>query len=314
MSMPRSSFPTKLRNLTLPIILGLILTTAVQQVSAADPPLRPDAASFAVKSVKDVVYYEGPDADPVKHKLDLYLPRGGKDFPVIFFVHGGAWVQGDKSFLGVYGDLASFYARRGVGVVVTNYRLSPKVRHPEHIRDVARAFAWTHQHIKEYGGRPDEIFVCGHSAGAHLAALLTTDPKYLKSHDLGFSDVRGVIGVCGPYDLTVLPKKLNRAVFGDGPDAAREASPVHCVRAGSPPFLLLCAGKDLEGCGKNIADAFADAVHAKGGQAEVVEIASSSHNSILVGAASSDDPVSAAIFRFLNANRAKPDRPSTRDK
>src|SRR4051812_38375083 len=74
-----------------------------------------------VSTVKNVAYYEGPDQHKVKHRLDLYLPRGVKDFPVLFFVHGGAWVHGDKDFLGMYSLFAHNYAKAGVGVVVTNY-------------------------------------------------------------------------------------------------------------------------------------------------------------------------------------------------
>lgn len=74
---------------------------------------------FSVRAIKDLAYYEGKDADPVKHKLDLYLPRDHKGFPVVLFVHGGAWQRGDKgSHLGIYRGLATFLARHGIGVVV----------------------------------------------------------------------------------------------------------------------------------------------------------------------------------------------------
>src|SRR4051812_30722113 len=84
----------------------------------------------AVKTIKDVAYYEGPDAHKSKLKLDLFLPEGKKDFPVVLFVHGGAWLHGDKSFMGFYSALGASLARQGIGCVVTNYRLSPAVKHP----------------------------------------------------------------------------------------------------------------------------------------------------------------------------------------
>src|SRR5262249_37999874 len=160
--------------------------------------------------VKDLAYYDGPGADKIKHRLDLFLPRGRKDFPVLFFVHGGAWLRGDKGFLGIYSALGTFFARHGVGVAVTNYRLSPAVKHPEHVKDVARAFAWTVRNIARYGGRPDQVFVCGHSAGAHLVALLVTDESYLKQEGLTAQAVRGAIPLSGIYRL---PEKLLPAVF-----------------------------------------------------------------------------------------------------
>src|SRR5437016_9492663 len=103
---------------------------------------------FEVHKVLDVPYYQGADADP-KHKLDLYLPKDQKDFPVLFFVHGGAWKSGDRK---IYGRLGEMFARNGIGTVIPSYRLSPKVVHPAHIQDVAEAFAWTVKNINTYGG------------------------------------------------------------------------------------------------------------------------------------------------------------------
>src|SRR5437016_798438 len=140
-------------------LLTSCVTAALLVASGA--PVRAEqpspAKTFEVQAVRDVPYYDGEDADKTKHKLDLYLPKGQKDFPVLFFVHGGAWRTGDKNYFGFYAGLGKFYARRGIGTVVTNYRLSPKVKHPEHIKDVARAFAWTVKNISKYGGRPDAI-------------------------------------------------------------------------------------------------------------------------------------------------------------
>ena len=103
---------------------------------------------FEVEKVGNVAYYEGSDADPVRHKLDFYYPKGPKDYPVLFFVHGGAWRSGSKE---LYGGLGKVFAKNGIGVVVINYRLSPKVQHPAHVEDVARAFAWTHKNVGKYG-------------------------------------------------------------------------------------------------------------------------------------------------------------------
>ncbi len=151
------------------------------------------------------------EADQKKHKLDLYLPKGKTDFPVVMFVHGGGWVFGDKNFFGVYEGVGKMFARHGVGAVVTNYRLSPAVQHPEHIKDVARAFAWTHKHIADYGGRPDELFLCGHSAGGHLISLLATDESYLKAEGLSLKDVKGVMPISGVY---AIPDNMFNEAFG----------------------------------------------------------------------------------------------------
>ncbi|HKI31232.1 MAG TPA: alpha/beta hydrolase fold domain-containing protein, partial [Gemmataceae bacterium] len=156
--------------------------------------------NFEVKEVKDIAYYEGDDADPKKHKLDLFLPKGQKDFPVLIFVHGGAWVFGDRK---MYGSLGNTFAKNGIGTVVISYRLTPQVQHPGHIEDVARAFAWTHENIGKYGGKADQIFVSGQSAGGHLTALLATNETYLKAHKLSLKDIKGAIPISGVY--TIVP-------------------------------------------------------------------------------------------------------------
>jgi len=170
-------------------------------MARAEEKTAPSAQTFDVKDVRDIAYYEGTDADKVKHRLDLYLPKDHKDFPVVMFVHGGAWMHGDKNFFGVYSALGKMFARNGTGAVIINYRLSPGVKHPEHIKDVARAFAWTQKNIEKYGGRADEIFISGHSAGGHLVALLASDETYLNAEGLTFKNIKGVMPLSGVYAL-----------------------------------------------------------------------------------------------------------------
>src|SRR5262245_12309842 len=117
---------------------------------------------FEVESVKNLAYRSDKDADPIKHKLDLYVPKGVKGFPILFFVHGGAWKSGNKE---IYTRLGEGFAGDGIGTVVINYRLSPKVQHPAHIEDVASAHAWVCANIEKYGGRKERLLACGHSAG-----------------------------------------------------------------------------------------------------------------------------------------------------
>src|SRR5262245_41011172 len=101
----------------LPATLLLSVTVCLlgSTVRAGEPK---PAATYEVETVADIPYYQGKDAHPVKHKLDLYLPKGKKDFPVLFFVHGGAWSIGDKSHFGLYSSIGRCFARQGIGVVV----------------------------------------------------------------------------------------------------------------------------------------------------------------------------------------------------
>jgi acetyl esterase/lipase len=264
----------------------------------------PRDRTLEVETIKDVAYYDGADAHPVKHKLDLYIPKGQKDFPVLLFVHGGSWRHGDKNGqLGTYSNIGSFYARHGIGTVVINYRLSPQVKHPEHIKDVARAFAWTHKNIGKYGGKADQVFVCGHSAGAHLVSLLVTDNTYLKMAGLGVEDVRGVIAMSGVYDLG---EKLFPSVFGTDSEVRRKASPIRQVKAGLPPFLILYADDDFPGCGREPSAAFARALKEKSNKVETMEITDSNHYKMVLSAAVEGEAVPRAVLKFIDRAKATP--------
>jgi acetyl esterase/lipase len=253
--------------------------------------------NFDVRVVSDVKYYDGSDADPVKHKLDLYLPVGQKDFPVLFFVHGGAWRSGDKKYiLDVYGNIGRAFARNGIGTVVTNYRLSPKVQHPTHIQDVAKAFAWTHKHIAEYGGRPDQIFVCGHSAGGHLVALLATDEEYLKAEKLSLGAIKGAIPVSGVYRIP--PGKLFSSAFTDKDEIRQQASPQTHVHGQHPPFLVLYADKDFPTCDKMSED-FCKALQKCKCDACSQEIKERDHLSIVIRIGNEEDPATQSMFEFI---------------
>jgi acetyl esterase/lipase len=193
---------------------------------------RPSSSDvFEVQQVLGVTYFEGAPADAYRHRLDLFLPKGLKNYPVVMLVHGGAWIMGDNRSCGLYSAVGECLARQGIGVVLPNYRLSPEVQHPEHIKDIARAFAWTHAHIGEYGGNPADLFVAGHSAGAHLVALLATDERYLQAEGLCGADIRGVIGLSGVYDIPPL---------------------THCVTIGGPTAVIMHLDQILPlrcGCG-----------------------------------------------------------------
>jgi len=248
---------------------------------------------FEVESVPDVAYYEGPDADPRKHKLDLYLPKGQKDFPVLFFIHGGAWSTGDRKLYGMFGNT---FARNGIGTVVISYRLSPNVQHPAHVQDVARAFAWTHKNIAKYGGRPDQIFVTGQSAGGHLAALLATNESYLRAEGLSPQDIHGVIPISGVY---LFRAGRPERIVGQGQEAADSASPLKQVTGQEPPFLILYADRDFPGCAA-MSQELCNELRAKQVEAEVKQIPDRNHISIIVRLMLSDsDSAAQELLKFV---------------
>jgi len=257
------------------------------------PQRKSQATKFEVKTVSNIAYYDGEGADEKKHTLDLYLPAGAEKFPVLMFIHGGGWHMGDKGNRKP-SSLGRKLAARGVGAAVINYRLSPAVTHPEHIKDCARALAWVRENIPQYGGDPTRIFVSGQSAGGHLAALLATNEKYLKEVGLSTRNIAGVIAISGVY----LVKGNLFGAFGDDPEAYRDASPMEHVRAGLPPFLIIYAERDPLSI-RALSRAFANKLDLMGDSVRLVEIPDRNHFTILSGVGAENDAVTDIILDFV---------------
>jgi acetyl esterase/lipase len=271
------------------LLLSLVICFLAGQAWAGDAK----AAPFEVEVVKGIAYREGEGADPIRNQLDLYLPQGQKNFPVLLFVHGGTWKSGNKD---LYAGLGKLYAKNGVGTVIINYRLSPKVQHPAHIQDVARAFAWIHQNIATFGGDPSNIFISGHSAGGHLVSLLSTNESYLKAENLGFNNIKGTIALSGVHIL--IPNAVFKSIFTDDKEVVKSASPIEHVKGKHPPFLLIYADKDLPTLNfqsEQMCNKLTDCQC----EARTVKIADRTHISIITSMVNEADPANQEIFEFL---------------
>jgi acetyl esterase/lipase len=189
-------------------LLGLCGTwfAPFRKVSAREPGT---PRIYDVESFRNLAYFDGPGADYLRHRCDVFAPKGCQNCPVVVLVHGGVWTIGDKSCIGLYSAVGKFLARNGIVAVLPNYRLWPWVKHPEHVKDVARAFSWTVKHCGNYGGSADNIFLVGHSAGGHLVALLATDETYLKAEGLSRANIRGVMPICGVYRIPEIHVRLD---------------------------------------------------------------------------------------------------------
>ena len=209
----------------------------------------------------DLAYYAGADADE-KHQLNLVLPENGEARATVLWIHGGAWAAGGRER---EMTLAQGLADQGIAVAVMSYRLSPGrwmserlpdtgVQHPEHIRDVARAFAWLHANAADYGLDPDAIFVSGYSAGGHLSALLAMDERYLVAEGLSADDVRGSIPVAGTYDIENYYELIREGLGEDvavnhvlgvfGPrEGHAAASPASYLEGYDTPTLIISEGE-----------------------------------------------------------------------
>jgi acetyl esterase/lipase len=237
-----------------------------------------------------------------RQRLDVYPQAGLAAAPMLLFVHGGAWGTGDKRDVYALPD----YARRhGVLLASAGYRLG--IGAEGAAQDVAAAAAWLLAGGARWGGDPARLFVAGHSAGGHLAALAAIDPRYLSAHGRTGADLAGVIGLDGAgYDAArelpgmarVMPASelaLWRRAFGD---RAAALSPTRLVRPerAYPPFLLVYT--DHPG-GRLGCVGLAGALRAAGGRAAVVEAPDRTHDGLLVRFGLAGDPYGELAARFI---------------
>jgi acetyl esterase/lipase len=195
-----------------------------------------------VRWYREINYAGDESTNAAKQVLDLYLPNDDswlQGRPLLIWVHGGGWIMGDKDdAMGMYGRYCRKLAEHGIAAANVSYRLSPEVKHPGHIEDIARATAWLVEHANALGYDPAHIFVSGHSAGGHLAALLAVDDRWLTAVNVDPDAIIGAIPSSGVYDLK--PMFEGRVAFGGAfpPGTAEDASPISHVDAADPPFLL----------------------------------------------------------------------------
>jgi len=189
------------------------------------------------KIVYGTVY--GPEA---WQRLDIYIPRerGDRRLPVVVFFYGGRWTTGKKEYYRFAGDA---FAKQGYIAVIPDYSKYPRVHFPAFVEDGAKAMAWVYDHTADYGGNPDRIFVAGHSAGAHIGALLSANPAYLTRQGKERSAVvRGFAGLAGPYAFTPDEPDL-QDIFGP-PERYPAMQVTTFIDGTQPPMLLLYGDAD----------------------------------------------------------------------
>ena len=172
--------------------------------------------------------------------MDVYRPRQATStrVPVVVFFYGGSWKRGERA---QYQFVGQRLADNGVLAVIADYRTHPQAMFPAFMDDAARAVRRVHDGAAGWGGDPDRVFIAGHSAGAQIAALLATDPRYLQAHGMKPRQLAGVIGLSGPYDFEVTGDLV--AVFGT-PALWPQAQAVNFASGDEPPFLLMHGTRD----------------------------------------------------------------------
>jgi len=221
----------------------LLLALTVVGCSGTPVTTPPSPAPAPSEPAYATINYLG-DAEP-RHELDLFVPKGAKDPPMLLFIHGGAWLNGDKNDFHKFGVV---WEEQGYAVALVDYRLSSSgnVKHPMHIQDVVAAYKWLVANAGKYGYRADRIFIVGHSAGAHIAASLATGDyiKDVKPSPIAF------VGLEGIYDIPNLNAKWPRyrswfltKAFGDAKNWPA-ASPTRLKPVIASPWLVIHSNQD----------------------------------------------------------------------
>lgn len=232
------------------------------------------ALDFLIR--EDGVSFEGAIAyGPLpRHRLDVFTPLARADGPIVLFLYGGGWTSGDR---GTYEFVGTALASRGITTVIADYRLHPEVLYPAFVEDAALAYGWVDRHLARVDAAARPVFLMGHSAGAHIAALLAVDDRRLAAGAPGAARPAGLIGLAGPYAFDPTTWKTTAAIFAPAAEAADRARPIAFVGARRPiPALLLHGRLDRTVMLQNTRD-FTAALVAAGGEARAIEYAGIGH-------------------------------------
>ena len=173
-----------------------------------------------------------------RQKLDIHIPtKIKKNADVLIFYYGGRWQYGNKE---LYRFVADAFTSKGIVTVIPDYRVYPEADWPDFIQDGADAYAWTYANIEKYGGKPGRIFVMGHSAGAHISAMVALNEDLL---DPVVKRPCGFIGLAGPYDFLPIDQDDIKQVFGTASNLDL-TQPINFVGVDEPAMLLLHGSSD----------------------------------------------------------------------
>ena len=196
---------------------------------------------------KNITYLEA-SGRKAEQKLNVFAPHHHQPLkPVLIYLYGGNWTSGHRSLYNFFG---SRWARKGVVTVVVDYPKSPDAQYFEMATDVAKATKWVKENIQRYGGDPDQIFISGHSAGGHLAALVSTDNQFFAQQNLT-SPLKGTILIdAAGLDMYGYLKEVDHGpqgsylnIFSNKPQTWKAASPLYQLRPGIKPMLIYQGGR-----------------------------------------------------------------------
>lgn len=202
-----------------------------------------------VTKYMDIVYMEEGHLEGLPEKrLNIFAPRNTSyTYPVLLFIHGGSWRSGKKE---LYSRLGSRFARRNVVMVIMDYPLAPEYKVNDMALAAARGTQWVFENIANYGGDPEQIYVSGHSAGGHLAGLISVRDEYFDTLRMS-NPIAGAV-LIDPAGLDMYsylveannpPGTSHRRAFTDDPQVWKDTSPIYYLHDGMPPMMIMVGGK-----------------------------------------------------------------------
>ena len=257
----------------------LIVAALFPMLSACVSSLNHLATGHDLTVAHDVKY--GSDA---RQGMDVYTlrnaePHAGKGRPMVVFLYGGSWQEGNKES---YAFVAAALTRHGYVTFVPDYRVYPQARYPDFVDDAAHAVAYARAHAAQYGADPSRLFLVGHSAGSYMVAMLALDPRWLGAVGLDpVRDVRAAVALAGPYDFLPLHDPVLEKIF-ENPGGLPVTQPINHVSGTAPPMLLI-AGRNDKLVDPGNTDRLAARIREKGGQVEEIMYHRAGHR-IIIGA------------------------------
>lgn len=255
----------------------------------AQEPLSEVAAAYQQECFRRA---EGVTGEDIAYGDDPYqtiqiVPAAEPTGDVLAFIHGGGWTNGYKEWMSF---MAPALNARGVTFATIGYRLAPKHLFPVGYEDALDGVAEVHRRIADFGGDPDRLFVGGHSAGGHYAALMAVTDQWQAPRGLPADVIRGCLPVSGVYDFRPGNGMSVRPRFLGPEDSGTEepASPIANIRR-TPPFLISFGEKDFPHLIKQ-AEAFETEIRGRGADVTRIFLPGCNHFEANYAAGDPDGP------------------------
>ena len=272
----------------------LILLIVALPLSGCSPLYLVNSLSMESDAVTLVQQRYGKER---RQQLDIFMPeKVVTGSPVVVFFYGGGWKRGEK---GSYGFVGHSLSSKGYITVIPDYRLYPEVTFPAFVEDGAKVLAWVNEHVEQ---ARNGVVVMGHSAGAHIAAMLALDQSYLEQTGKPFNIIRGMIGLAGPYGFNPLEYRSTRPIFADV-EVIESAMPITFACSAEIPLLLFHGVNDRVVIPENSQE-LERRVYECSGNAHYVELDDIGHYRIVLGLSASflsNDLIQSSIDVYLQS-------------